>query len=368
MMVTSNTTMKNAGYLLVLLPQFLYVVGTLKGAPWLPVAFFFLLLPVLRYLVGNDVSAPNVTPSPALVGYLRFIPRAYVAVWAFVLPWTISYLGSHHLSGWEYVGLGLSLWIVTSLNTAVAHEMVHSGGRFDRTLGMLLDASVGYFHFAEEHLSHHARTGHHHGGDSARQGVSLYAYALERYLRSHAWAWEFEASRLKRKNLPFWSSRPLKRALVPLSIATAFFVFAGWQGLLFYAAQVVGAAFSVQAITYLQHWGLSQKETPDLADFGFAWEDGCWMQACVTLNHAYHGQHHLSLRMPYYKLSMPPGALTLPASYPVMFLLALVPPLFTKVMNERLRLWLDDVDEREAMAGQMSCIGAARVARMIRAG
>jgi alkane 1-monooxygenase len=368
MMVTSSTTIKNAGYLLVLLPQLLYVIGTYGGVPWLPLAFFFLLLPVLRYLVGNDDSAPNVNPSSALVSYLRFVPRLYVAVWAFVLPWTIYYLGAHNLSGWEYAGLGLSLWIVTSLNTAVAHEMVHSGGRFDRSLGMLLDASVGYFHFAEEHLSHHARTGHYHDGDSARQGVSLYSYALERYIRSQAWAWEFEASRLKRKNLPFWSSRPLKRALVPLAIATAFYAVAGWQGLLFYAAQVVGAAFSVQAITYLQHWGLSQKETPDLADFGFSWEDGCWMQACVTLNHAYHGQHHLSLRMPYYKLSMQPGALTLPASYPVMFLLALVPPLFTKVMKERLRVWLDNVDEREAMAGQMSCIGAARVARMIRAG
>lgn len=360
--------MKNAGYMLVLLPQLMYVIGTYTGVPWLPVSFFFCLLPLLRYLVGNDVSPPNVVPSPALVGYLRFIPRLYVAVWAFVLPWTIHYLGSHHLSAWQYAELGLSLWIVTSLNTAVAHEMVHSGRGVDRSLGMLLDASVGYFHFAEEHLSHHARTGHHHGGDAARQGVSLYSYALERYVRSHVWAWEFETSRLKRKNLPFWSARPLKRALVPLAVAMAFYLSAGWQGVLFYAAQVIGAAFSVQAITYLQHWGLSQKETPDLADYGFAWEDSCWMQACVTLNHAYHGQHHLNLRAPYYKLSMPPGALKLPASYPVMFLLALVPPLFTKVMKERLRLWLEDTDERENMAGEMSCIGAARVARMIRAG
>jgi len=366
-MLASSRAVKNAGYLLVFIPQLIYVLGTYNGVPWLPVAFFFVLVPLLRYLVGNDGSQPNVAPSPVLIGYFRFIPRLYVALWVFVLPWTINYLSSHHLSAWQYVQLGVSFWIVASLNTAIAHEMVHSGGRFDRSLGMFLDASVGYFHFAEEHLSHHARTGHYHDGDAARQGVSLYGYALERYMRSHTWAWEFEASRLKRKNLPFWASRPLKRALVPLAIATAFYVLAGWQGLLFYSVQVVGAAFSVQAITYLQHWGLSQKETPDLADFGFAWEDGCWMQACVTLNHAYHGQHHLSLRAPYYKLSMPPGALTLPASYPMMFLLALVPPLFTKVMKKRLHSWLENVDERADMAGELSCIGAARIARMIRA-
>jgi alkane 1-monooxygenase len=158
----------------------------------------------------------------------------------------------------------------------------------------------------------------------------------------------------------------VRRAALPISIAGAFLFYVGWTGLLFYILQILGAAFSVQAITYLQHWGLSQRETPDLADFGFAWEDGCWMQACVTLNHAYHGQHHLNLRLPYYRLSMAKDALTLPASYPVMFVVALVPPLFTRIMAKRLQRWLNDVDSREDLVYQSECVSAARIARMVK--
>lgn len=277
-------------------------------------------------------------------------------------------LGSQSLTSLEYVGVGLAFWIVVSLNTAVAHELVHTGGRLDRTLGVLLDASVGYFHFPEEHASHHARTGHFIGGDAAKQGQSVYHYALTRYAGTFGDAWEYETSRLKRLELPWTSNRLLRRVFIPAAIAAAFYSVAGWQGLVFYAAEVVGAAFSIQAITYLQHWGLSQRYTPELQDFGFAWEDGCWMQACVTLNHAYHGQHHLDQRQPFYKLTLPRGALTLPASYPVMFVLALVPPLFDRVMKARLKGWREAFQSQEELMHDGDCIGAARIARMLRKG
>lgn len=365
-MVMKSTALKNAGYLLVLFPQLLYVCGILAGFPWLVVVFFFGVVPFLRKYVGNDTSLPNLKISPLLCFYLRSIPRLYFAAWAMVLPWTIWILATRDILLLDYVGIGLSLWIVGSLNTAVAHEMIHSHSRLDRFLGSILDASVGYCHFPEEHFSHHERTGHHHGGDAAKPGTSIYRYAVSRYLASFRAAREFEASRLKRLGLSWASSRPLRRAALPIFIGGAFFYYVGWTGLLFYVLQILGAAFSVQAITFLQHWGLSQRDTPDLADYGFAWEDGCWMQACVTLNHAYHGGHHLNPSLPYYRLSMGKDALTLPASYPLMFAVALVPPCFTRIMATRLELWLNNVESREDMAYQSECVSAARIARMVK--
>ena len=361
-----SKNVKNAGYLLVLLPQVLFAISVLIDFPWLAVLFFFGLLPVLRLYVGNDESPANAAPSPALLFFLQCVPRIYFFSWALLLPWTIWLLGRGDFSVIDYAGIGLSFWIVVSLNTAVAHELTHTHTRLDRTLGVLLDASVGYFHFMEEHLNHHARTGHFVGGDAARPGTSVYRYAAERYSRSFADAWEFETARLKRHSQPWYHNRVVLKSAIPATIALAFYVGAGWQGVIFYMAQIVGAAFSIQAITYLQHWGLSQRFTPEVADYGFAWEDGCWMQACVTLNHAYHGQHHLNLKQPYYKLAMQKGALTLPASYPVMFVLALVPPAFDKVMGERLNRWRESVQSNEALLHDGDCVGAARVARMLR--
>jgi alkane 1-monooxygenase len=292
----------------------------------------------------------------------------YCLIWAIVLPWTIWKLATSSLSAWEYAGLGVSFWIVVSLNTAIAHELIHAGRPIDRALGVMLDATVGYFHFPEEHLSHHERTGHYVGGDAAKPGTSIYRFALTRYWRTFGDAWAFERSRLQRLGKSWYANRLLGRGMVPFAIGAVFYHFAGWTGLVFYCAQVVGAAFSVQAITYLQHWGLSQLKTPEVEDYGFSWEDGCWMQACVTLNHAYHGQHHLNLRQPYYKLSLPKDALCLPASYPVMFLMALYPPVFTKVMTARLERWRANVEAREEMMHDNDCIGAARLARQLKKG
>lgn len=326
----------------------------------------FGLLPVLRLYVGNDESPPNAAPSPALLFFLQCVPRIYFASWALLLPWTIWTLGHGDFSAIDYAGIGLSFWIVVSLNTAVAHELTHTHNSLDRTLGVVLDASVGYFHFMEEHMNHHARTGHFIGGDAAKPGTSVYRYAAERYCRSFVDAWEFETARLKRHGKAWYHNRVVIRSAIPAAIAVAIYLGAGWPGVIFYIGQIVGAAFSIQAITYLQHWGLSQQFTPEVADYGFAWEDGCWMQACVTLNHAYHGQHHLNLKQPYYKLAMQKGALTLPASYPVMFVLALVPPAFDKVMRERLNKWRESVQTNEALLHDGDCVGAARVARMLR--
>ena len=360
-----RTSIKNAGYLLVMLPQVLFVLGVSIGFPWLSVLFFFVLLPLLRYVVGNDLAPPNpATVSPLQRAYFRALPRLYCLAWAFVLPWSAWVLGTVSMSVASYVGFALSLWTVFALTTAVAHELAHTADSpFDRRLGRLLNATVGYFHFAEEHFSHHERTGHHHGGDVAKPGVSIYRYSWNRYLGSFQSALEFEHKRLKRHGQGKGANRVLRRAIVPVLVAAMFYYLAGPLGLGIYLFEVAAAAFAVQGITYLQHWGLSERDTPDLADFGFAWEDGCWMQACVTLNNAYHGQHHVYVRRPYYQLTISKGALVLPASYPVMFLAALYPSFFTRIMQCRLTLWLENKEAREAMMHRADCLGVAALAR-----
>jgi alkane 1-monooxygenase len=263
----------------------------------------------------------------------------------------------------QYVGFTLALWIVCSLNTAIGHELIHSRSRFNRKLGDLLDATVGYFHFTEEHLSHHASNGSHDESDAAVQGTSIYVFAFRRYMRSLRVAWNYERARLKRMKSGRFANRLVGKLLIPIAIASIYYVFAGKIGLGIYLFQITGTAFSVQAITYLQHWGLSEKETPAMADYGYSWEDGCWMQACVTLNHAFHGQHHLNMTQPYFVLSLNKGGLSLPASYPVMVVVALFPTFFTRLMKDRLAIWIANA---ETVVNDSDCTGATGVVRGLR--
>lgn len=361
-----SRSIKNACYLFTLIPQVFFVIGAYVGIPWMSIAFFYLMLPVVRIFVGDDHSPPNKRPSRLLLMYLKSVPYVYCIGWVLLLPWTIWFLSTNHLSPISYVGFTLSLWLVSSLNTAIGHELIHSTSRFDRKLGSILDASVGYVHFMEEHLTHHARNGHHYDGDTAEPGTSVYAFALKRYFKSLRDAWEYEGARLRRAKLNWLQSRMLHRSVIPLVIGTAFYGFAGPVGLAIYLFQIVGAAFTIQAITYLQHWGLSEKKTPALADYGFTWEDGCWMQACVTLNHAFHAQHHLHVARPYYDLSMVKGGLQLPASYPVMFMAALFPGFFTRLMKHKLAEWIENHETGKMQEHRFDCIGAGKLAQALR--
>jgi alkane 1-monooxygenase len=86
------------------------------------------------------------------------------------------------------------------------------------------------------------------------------------------------------------------------------------------------------------------------------------MQACVTLNHAFHGQHHLNVARPFYQLSLMEGGLLLPAAYPVMFVVALFPTFFANIMKCRLALWTENY---EMLEHNSDCIGSSRIAQAI---
>lgn len=357
---------KNAGYLLCLLPQITLYLGGILNVPSLSLIFFFIVLPVMRYAVGNDQSPPNTSPSGWLALYLRYIPRVYVALWLGLLAWIVWFLSNTAMSSKGYVLFALSFWIVSSLNTAIAHELIHSNNELDRFLGRMLDATVGYLHFSEEHGLHHQRTGHYVGGDVAAPGTSVYSYAVKRYFRTLRAAWDFETARLRRLRARFHANRLIWAVVVPCCMAAIFYWFAGWVGLTIYLFQIVGAAFSVQAITYLQHWGLSEKETPELADFGFSWEDDCWLQACVTLNHAFHGRHHLRPSHRYFELCSTERSLTLPSGYPMMFIVALFPSVFSRLMQRRLDSWRDRYEKRQFELHGDDCIGLSRISSFFR--
>jgi alkane 1-monooxygenase len=364
-MKMKNSAVKNAGYLLSLVPQVALVAGAYMDFAWLSVIVFFLVLPVVRLIVGNDRSPPNVRPTGLLLLYLQTVPRLYVLGWFCVLPWSIWFLSHHAMNVPGGIGFAMGLWIVTSLDTAVAHELIHCGNSFDRKLGGFMDATVGYFHFAEEHLSHHAKSGFAVDGDAARPGQSVYTYVWRRYWRSHRHAWTYETARLKRQSKGWVYNRLLRKSLIPIAVAGCYFHFAGWLGLSIYGFQIVGTAITVQVITYLQHWALTERDTPELADFGFSWDDGCWIQACVTLNHAFHAHHHLKINLPYYQIGPLRGGLTLPASYPVMFVTALFPKFFTRIMAGRLAAWLESAELREKLNHEADCVGASRIVRAI---
>jgi alkane 1-monooxygenase len=117
-------------------------------------------------------------------------------------------------------------------------------------------------------------------------------------------------------------------------------LWAGWAGVLLLAIQSLVATQFLAVVNYIEHYGLLRREiAPGVYEpFGpqHAWDSSHLLTNLFLLNLGRHADHHLQAGRPYQHLRHRPEAPRLPMGYPAMVLLALVPPLFFRVMDRRI--------------------------------
>ena len=96
---------------------------------------------------------------------------------------------------------------------------------------------------------------------------------------------------------------------------------------------------------YVQHYGLMRRTLPDgrlepVAD-RHSWNAPHWFSAGMMLNAPRHSDHHAHPARPYpaLRLPAPDAAPHLPWPLPVCCLVALVPPLWRRMIHPRLAPW-----------------------------
>ena len=148
--------------------------------------------------------------------------------------------------------------------TCVAHELIHRRDKRQAMLGHVLAGICGYPALGMEHLAHHARPGDTRLAEYPLKDESVWQFAGRRMWRI--------GSELFGPAAPIWSLRAQMPNLVRtayrrcLSTALTWASFAaigGWPGACLYLAMMIGVAFGVQLITYIQHWGLGDDSIPD---------------------------------------------------------------------------------------------------------
>jgi alkane 1-monooxygenase len=265
---------------------------------------------------------------------LHLLPRLYVFVWAAVLVWSAHY-ASASLRLVDFVGLVLSVGLSSALGICTAHELLHRRSRFDVGLARAVTALCCYGHMVVEHLHHHATIGAPGYGATAARGASAYRFATSDFFRALFTAWRVEQTRLRRIGRPLWHNKVLQDYIGSAACAAGFAGLWGTSGLLLWLGQAAFAVFAFEVITYVHHYGLVRSEDEEPAS-GHAWAHHCWITNCLSFNNTFHSDHHLRPWTPYYELHAMAGAPRLPASYFTMFCVALVPPLWYRLMNPRL--------------------------------
>jgi alkane 1-monooxygenase len=314
---------------------------------FLPVGLLLVVIPILDALSGLDLSSPSEDEELSRNPWFQLVTWAWAIAQPTLLFWTLDRAASGTLTALELTGLTLSVGMTTgTIGLTFAHELVHRAGRFERALGEILLATTSYTQFAIGHVyGHHRHVGTPRDPATARFGESLYAFVPRSVIGSALSAARFEVERLRKRGRAPWhaSNRMFRYAATQAAMYVSAFLFFGAMGAVVLALQAAIAIALVEAVNYVEHYGLERRE---LAPGRYerimpwhSWDSSHRLTNWMLINLARHADHHMLASKRYQALDPLDTAPQLPAGYGSMFLLALVPPLWRRKMDPRVIEW-----------------------------
>ena len=318
-------------FLLALTTPLAPVVGYRLGDNFHAFYIFFIVIPILDWLIGKRGAPADSAELERLEKSLWFraLLVAYVPMHLALIVWGAALVGSGALEGWQAVGLALSVGLVTgSQGITIAHELGHKRTRLERWLARVLLVTVSYGHFTVEHnRGHHVRVATPEDPASARYGEGFWRFLPRTLVFSFVHAWQLDRRYV------------LAASAVTMAIAAGLGIAFGPLATAFFFGQSTMAILLLETVNYIEHYGLERKRLPDGKYERFterhAWDANEWLTNCYLVHLQRHADHHLEPGRPYAALQLRAESPKLPSGYAGMLPLALVPPLWFAVMNPR---------------------------------
>jgi alkane 1-monooxygenase len=323
--------MPRHGFLLPLMLAPLVPLGWWLAGGWvfiLPV-FVWVALPLMDWALGQDPRNPDPAELSALESdrFYRFALYINIPIVIGLVVWVASV--AHLASPLEFVGLALATGLVTGgVGIVVAHELGHRHGKVDRFLAHVLLAWVAYMHFFIEHnKGHHARVATPEDPATARLGESFWRYFPRSVVGQYRSAWRIDA------RATAWS------VVWPTLLAVGLAVLFGWAALVFFLLQAFYAVLQLELVNYVEHYGLQRRELEpgryEKVTVQHSWNSSHRLSNLLLFNLQRHSHHHAHQGKRYQVLEHFDEAPQLPAGYLAMLPLAMLPPLWRRVMDPR---------------------------------
>ncbi|MEO1639178.1 MAG: alkane 1-monooxygenase [Pseudomonadota bacterium] len=317
-------------------PALLLAAGAIWGGVWVVLAvmyltamttildrFFHIAPPEAGYETGDTLSV--------LLALIHFALLPLI-VWA-LLADHLSLLGKLAL----FAAAGFWFGQISNAN---AHELIHRTGRWLPKLGMWVYITLLFGHHTSAHvLVHHRYVGTAQDPNTSRKGEGLYRYLLRAWTGSFVQGFHAEAARLQRTDRPSWQNPYIVYVGGSVTFMLAALVFGGIGALMAYLALCLHAQLQLLMSDYVQHYGLQRalaaNGKPEPVGPRHSWNSPHWFSSALMLNATRHSDHHAHPARSYPALRLPKGAPMLPRPLPLMASIALVPPLWRRIMDPR---------------------------------
>ena len=322
-----------------LTPAVLIAAAALWGGVWPVLALLSITVHVSfmdrlgRALTLSDRSGRGLTLTLAAVHFM-LLP---LGVWAIG--------GAPHLEGLDraliFAALGLFLGQISNSN---AHELIHASRRLPRRIGTAVYISLLHGHHVSAHLRvHHPAAATPADPNSAPKGMGFWRFLLSASWGEFRAGWQAEnAQRARKTGAKGLHSYAIYLGGAALALLTALLL-SDISGLLAYLGLAAYAQMQLLLSDYVQHYGLRRQQRPDgrFEPIGpqHSWNAPKWYSAAMMLNAPRHSDHHMRPARAFPALEVTEEMPKLPYSLPIMAVIALVPPLWRRVMDRRVARW-----------------------------
>jgi alkane 1-monooxygenase len=305
----------------------------------------FGLFPLLDVAIGVDPTNP---PDSVLKWleqdrYYRWCTYAFIPVQYAGLVFACWLWSSGDLSAFDSIGLALTMGVVSGIAINTAHELGHKRASMERWLSKVALAQSGYGHFFIEHnRGHHVRVATPDDPASSRLGETFWEFLPRTVVGSLRSSWGLERTRLERMGHSPWTLRndilgAWAMTVVLFAVLVAVF---GVVVLPYLLIQMVIGFSLLEVVNYLEHYGLLRQKRED-GRYERTLPEHSWnsnnVASNVLLYHLQrHSDHHANPTRRYQALRHEDEAPQLPTGYAGMIVIALIPPLWQRVMDPRL--------------------------------
>lgn len=335
-------------YLLAYLLPLSGYLGLYLGGIWSPGSIYlaFVILPILdqAFPPGTDEHLASEEKTRAGRPFFDYLLYLNLPLLAGAIVYLLYLVDTRYLGSWELAGMICNVGLLCgTIGINVAHELGHRSDAFNQRMAQALLWLSGYLHFFIEHnRGHHRHVSTPLDPATSRKGQTIYAFWVRSIGLSWWHAWQLEAERLRKAALPVVSyhNQMLVFQLLHLALYTTVYLICGFTGLWVLLATNLFGIIMLETVNYIEHYGLLRQQTasgryePVLPKH--SWNSNHELGRIFLYELTRHSDHHFRATRKYQILRASETAPQLPTGYPGSMLMALLPPLWFRVMDRKL--------------------------------
>ena len=311
---------------------------------WMGPIWIFAVIPALDLLSGTDAANP---PDWAIEyleqhRFYRWCTYLYMPLQYATLVWGTWLVATTHLPVLDELGFALTVGAVGGIGIANAHELGHKRESTERWLSRIVLAQTLYGHFYVEHnRGHHVRVATPEDPASSRLGESFWRFLPRSVFGGLRSGWLLETDSLKRRGKhPLAPQNKILQtwAMSAVLFGTLLGIF-GMSVLPFLAIQAVFGFSLLEVVNYVEHYGLLRQRAEsgryERCTPQHSWNSNHIASNVALYNLERHSDHHANPTRRFQTLRHFDESPQLPSGYGLMIGLAYIPPVWTRLMDNR---------------------------------